>query len=161
MSSGLPVVAEAGGEFLEVDAAIFVRVQPAKNCSYALGVSALKWGEGCKLVRVKATIFTGDFGKLFFSSFLQGCSPSVPGSLPLLVGEFSITIGIEFGDMCFTTLCTGGPAGFLGSLALFLINSSIFVEIKLLEHFRQFTVPERPVAVCVGKAEAKGKAGKG
>jgi hypothetical protein len=63
--------------------------------------------------------------------------------------------------MCFTTLCTGSPAGILSRLALFLINSSVFIEIKLLEHFRQFTVSECPVAVCVGKAEAKGKAGKG
>tara|TARA_B100001057_G_scaffold500307_1_gene614640 strand:+ start:2239 stop:2724 length:486 start_codon:yes stop_codon:yes gene_type:complete len=161
MPAGPPVVAEAGGKLLEADAFIFIRVQSAKDCSYALSISAFQWRESGKFVCVETAVFTGDFGKLFFPSFLQGCPPGVPGSFPLFVGELSITICIEFCNVCFTTFCPGGSASFLSSLALFLINSPIFVEIELLEHFRQLSVTEGPVTVSVGKANAKGKAGKG
>ena len=45
MSAGLPVVAEAGGELLEADALVFIRVKSVKDCSYALSISALQWRE--------------------------------------------------------------------------------------------------------------------
>ena len=50
----------------------------------------------------------------------------------------------------------------LRALAAWRSSSSIefiFVEIELLEHFRQLSVTEGPVTVSVGKANAKGKAG--
>jgi hypothetical protein len=161
MSAGLPVVAEAGGELLEADALIFIRVKSVKDCSYALSISALQWRESGKFVCIETAVFTSNLGKFCFPSLLQGCPPGVPGSFPLFVGELSITIRIEFCNVCFTTFCPGGSASFLGSLALFLINSPIFVEIELLEHFRQLSVTEGPVTVSVGKANAKGQAGKG
>ncbi len=85
MSAGLPVVAEAGGELLEADALIFIRVKSAKDCSYALSISSLQRRKRGKFVCIETAVFTSDLGKLFFPSLLQGSSSGVPGSFALFV----------------------------------------------------------------------------
>jgi len=154
------VVTEASGEFVKADTLVIVRVQATKNRSDTFWISSFKGRKRCKLICVETSIFTSDFGKLFLSVSLQGCSPSVPGTFPLLIGELAVSIGVKFCDMSGTALRTGGPARLLGSLALFFVNDSIFVEIELREHFWQFAVTEGAVSVGIGKAEAEGKTGK-
>ena len=81
---------------------------------------------------------------------MEGVAACVAGSFLLLIGEFTITIGIEFRNALGPAFGPCGPAGLFGSLAFFFVNFSVLVEVELRENFGQLSVTEGPIAASIG-----------
>ena len=146
----LAAVAEAGGEFLEGNAPVVIRIHSCEYGGYALSIPACKRRQGRKFVDIKTAVLTCDFRKLFLALGFKGGAAGITGGFLLLSGEFAIAIGIEFRDVCSAAFGPGGTACFFGSLTLLFVNLTVFVEVKLLKNFGEFAVTKGPVAVGIG-----------
>ena len=129
------MMTQAGAKLLKSDSAVFVLIEAGKDGSHALGIRTFKGSQGSEFVKIKTAVFTCDLGKLLLPLGLKGSAPGFSGGFPLFVGEFAISISIEFRNVLGTAFGTCGTAGFLGSLAFFFVNHAVFVEVKLLKNF--------------------------
>ena len=148
-------MAQARGKFLQGNALVLVRIQPAEDCCDAPGVPTFEWRKGSKLFGIEASVFTGDLSKLFLPLSLQGGAASVTCSFAFFQGKLSIAVCVKLGEMGGPALGAGGPTGLLRGLALLLINLSIFVKVKLGEHFGKLTVTEGSLSSGAGIGKAK------
>ena len=129
------MMTQAGAKLLKSDSAVFVLIEAGKDAGHALGIRTFKGSQGSEFVKIKTAVFTCDLGKLLLPLGLKGSAPGFSGGFLLFVGEFAISISIEFRNVLGTAFGTCGTAGFLGSLAFFFVNHAVFVEVKLLKNF--------------------------
>ena len=132
------VVAETRVEFFERNITVFVGIETSEDLCNHLFRSIFEVRNCGKFFEGEAAIVTSDLCELLSALVFDGSADCVTSFLTLFFGDFSVTIGVNFSTVCFTS----GLAGFFDGLTLFFVNLAVSVDVIMVEEFWKGAVTE-------------------
>ena len=140
------MAAEAAVELFECHVAAFVRVEAGKHGVGDFFRNVGESGDSAEFFTSEESVVSGNFGETLGAAIFDTLTDGRMCGFLFFSGDFSVAICVDGGAAFLATLIAKLSDG----LALFSVDFSVLIRVKLLKEFRKGSVPDSLVTSLGG-----------